>query len=165
MGKSKNAGTNNPMFGKKHSPEALIKMSAAHLGKKRPSFSKKWRKHISESQKGLRSGNKNYFWNGGIKHDREYILIYIPTHPFANQSGYVYEHRLVMEKHLGRYLEKNEIPHHINGDRSDNRIENLRLFDGNGRHMLGAGHIIRNEQGQFASPIPKDLMVREFPDV
>ena len=73
-------------------------------------------------------GNKHPCWKGGKTYDGSgYILIHSPNHPFAKKQGYVPEHRLVMEKHLGRYLEKWEIIHHINGIRNDNRIENLEL--------------------------------------
>jgi hypothetical protein len=153
MGKSKNIGENNPMFGRKHPPEVLEKMRLANLGKKRPPFSEEWRENISVAHKGICSGAKNHFWNGGVKHNNGYLKIYIPDHPYADKAGYVYEHRLVMERHLGRFLLPHERPHHINGIRTDNRIENLKLFDGNGRHMLGAGHIRRDPKtGKFISP-------------
>ncbi len=68
-----------------------------------------------------------------------YALIAAPIgHPSPRRDGTILEHRLIMEQQLGRYLQEWEIVHHKNGNRSDNRPENLELLDGRARH--GVGH-------------------------
>lgn len=56
-----------------------------------------------------------------------YIQILSHGHPFTDQDGYVQEHRLVMEKNIGRYLTKDEIVHHLDGNGHNNDISNLEL--------------------------------------
>lgn len=76
-----------------------------------------------------RTMEKHPYWKGGKSvHNEGYILIYSPKHSLKKRNGYMLEHRLVMEKHIGRYLTKDEIIHHINEKVDDNRIENLQLL-------------------------------------
>lgn len=80
-------------------------------------------------------GVKNGAWKGGRKIDPDgYVLVRATWHPSA-VNGYVREHRLVMEKILGRFLDSKEVVHHRNGKRGDNRPENLLLFENNAVHL------------------------------
>ena len=97
------------------------------------------RKHKKGTKKLMslkKAGALNHKWRGGVKNTSlGYRMIKSPTHPNRDSQGYVMEHRLVMEAHLGRYLLKTEIVHHINGDTKDNRIENLALYSSNSGHL------------------------------
>ncbi len=82
-----------------------------------------------------RFGESSPNWKGGRfikkhrkkgKPDVSYWAVRKPDHPNARR-GYVLEHRLIMEEKIGRYLTLDEVVHHINGNKLDNRIENLEL--------------------------------------
>lgn len=80
---------------------------------------------------GRSKGEKAGRWKGGRQiTPKGYVLINAPDHPsLANSTRrYVLEHRLVMEKVLGRLLKPSEQVHHKNGIRDDNRPENLELW-------------------------------------
>lgn len=94
--------------------------------------SKLWHKnHL-----GAFKGRDNPHWKNGRKVDTKgYILIHTPDHPYANNSGYVREHRLVMEELLGRYLTEEEVVHHYDEIKDNNKPENLKLFPSNEKHL------------------------------
>ena len=77
-------------------------------------------------------------WNGGTFIRSGYRFIKIPDHPFANNLGYVREHRLVMEKFLGRYLTPKEVVHHKDGNKLNNSVENLASRLGGAAMAFGA---------------------------
>jgi hypothetical protein len=66
--------------------------------------------------------------DGQTRHKAGYVMVLAPDHPRAGSSRYVFEHILVMEEILGRYLLPAESVHHRNGLRDDNRPENLELW-------------------------------------
>lgn len=70
---------------------------------------------------------KNRFIGRKIK-SNGYVAVYAPDHPKAVAGGYVLEHRLIAESSIGRMLEDNEVVHHKNHIRTDNRIENLQIM-------------------------------------
>ena len=119
------------MLGKKHSEETKRNMSIIHKDKK---HSEKTKAKLSK----LRTREGNGMWKGGRCKCNTFGYVFIKNrnHPFCNQQGYVREHRLVVEKYLGRYLTKEESVHHINEIKDDNRIENFIVFTSDGYHRV-----------------------------
>ena len=98
------------------------------MAKKGEKLSIRTRKKIGINHADI-SGHKNPRWKGGRMYTSSgYVLIHQPNHPFVTKMGYVREHRLVMEKCIGRFLTEEENIHHINGIKDDNRVENLLLM-------------------------------------
>lgn len=95
-------------------------------------------------------GADHYNWKGGTYLHKQTGYIYAPSHPYA-QQGYVKQHRLVMERKLGRYLSPHEVAHHINGNKQDNRPENLEVMtkSTHQKHHKAPGMAPRDEKGRF----------------
>ena len=119
-------GENNPMFGKQITTEQQEK-----------------RKRTLAANGTLLSGERHRSWKGGvIKRPDGYRAI--RTSQMNGGSAYTLEHRAVVERHLGRQLSPEEIVHHKNGDKTDNRLENLEVLsraDHNRVHLRERNHV------------------------
>lgn len=111
---------------------AKEKISKSNRGLKR---TKAQRFNCGKANRG-KKGKDTTAWKGGTTSDGHgYILIKKHGHPKSDKQGYVKEQILIMEKKIGRYLKKNEVVHHVNRKRDDNRIENLMLFSSQSKHI------------------------------
>lgn len=78
-----------------------------------------------------------------------YLYVQNPQHPKSSKKGYVAEHRLVAEKMIGRFLKDDEVVHHINRIKTDNREENLQVMTKSEHIKLHQSERKRNKNGQF----------------
>ena len=113
---------------------------------------------ITTNVSNLRKGSKGWYKENG------YIMRKVNYHPKQNKRGYVAEHRLVYERYLERFLDSKEVIHHINGNREDNRIENLQIVVENSEHIQKYHKKNRNKNGQFIceEPIFNEIKFRFF---
>lgn len=85
-------------------------------------------------ESGVCAGPRHGRWKGGRISVRGYTAVLVdrddPMAAMRNSQGYVMEHRLVLARMLGRPLKRSETVHHRNGDKKDNRLENLELRTG-----------------------------------
>lgn len=81
-------------------------------------------------------------WNGGRYEERGYVYVNAQNHPNKTRNGYIFEHRLVMEKSIGRYLDKDEHIHHLNGIKNDNRAENLIIVNNKNHDRFSIKHAL-----------------------
>ena len=131
-------GEKHPFYGKHHTIKTKEKMKLARLGSKNHFYGKhhtiKTKEKLSLACKGKYVGKNNPAWKGGKLIQNKYFEIYSPTHPFKNKNNRVREHRLIVEKQLGRYLTKKETVHHIDNNPLNNKVNNLMIFSSNAAH-------------------------------
>lgn len=104
---------------------STLKMSAEQSSPQRSTLASK-RDDVDWSAKFPSGEDSPNYAGGKYIDDKGYVRVLRPDHP-RNIRGYTYEHRLVMEEYLGRYLEPWETVHHINEIKVDNRLHNLFL--------------------------------------
>ena len=95
-------------------------------------------------------GEKHYRWNNHIISSHGYTRIRVgKNHHLADSNGYAYEHQLIAEKMLGRELKNNESIHHINGIKTDNRPENLKILTKTEHAKLESNKRVRDKFGRL----------------
>lgn len=118
--------------GRKLSDEHKRKISLSNMGR---IVSEETRIKIGNGNRG-KTGKMNGRWNGGRFTKNGYLLVINKDHPRRKNIGYVFEHRLIVEKILGRFLKKGEEVHHIDRNRLNNKKENLMCFARKKSHRL-----------------------------
>ncbi|MBK8424388.1 MAG: HNH endonuclease [Elusimicrobia bacterium] len=117
--------------GERMSDEQKIKHSLALMGH---ATSDKVRKQCGDIWRGrvppqaFKQREEHPMWKGGVVKKGGYLVELCPWHPYATKAGYVPQHRLVIERHIGRFLKPNEHVHHRDNSKTNNHIDNLELL-------------------------------------
>ena len=102
----------------------------------------------SEETKNKLSKALTLSWSTKKKSDKnDYQSMRVKFHPNAGKSGLIKKHRIIMERHIGRLLSRDEVVHHIDGNKRNNSIDNLMLFKDRNEHKKF--HIQMEKIGMF----------------
>ena len=127
--------------------KCIFKVKPSHYDKRITCSKECYKKHCSNKK-----GDKSPNWKGGEQyHINGWKWVYCPNHPNAHKNM-VAEHRLIMEKHLRRYLTSNEIVHHKDNNKLNNDILNLELTNKSEHmkiHMNDEKRKEKNRQGMY----------------
>lgn len=120
----------------KHGRGKFCSRKCYYLSKKgKPRYDLRGREAWNKG-KSFQQGANHPMWKGGVRKTKHgYYLVYVPNHPSKPAYGnYIRRSRYVMEQLLGRTLKAEEVVHHINGIKDDDRIENLQWLPSQSVH-------------------------------
>lgn len=129
--------------------KAAVRRKMAKVGIERRTIKEAIAVSKTHTSRAIRYGPEIHTWKGGKKNHGGYVMIMCKGHPHASRHGYVFEHRLVMEKHLGRHLRPDEVVHHRNGVKDDNRLENLEVATRSEHIAKHKAKAPRDSRGRF----------------
>jgi len=131
-------GKRNKKFGTKYSEEMKINMRRSRVYINCLYCSKEFwniKANIERGKAKFCSKKCHYSYAKTItRQHKGYNLIHIPDHPFSNPHGRIKEHRVIIEKIIGRYLNRDEEVHHVDRNRLNNNIKNLMCFINKSAH-------------------------------
>ena len=120
--------------------------TAKHFGMDSQYLNKILKKHGIKNLHSSKGSNNPHWKSGKIFDGHGRKVFYMPEHPNPSFCKiYVYEYRLIMEKKLGRYLTSDEVVHHIDGDHTNNAIENLQIMSQSEHLKLHGGYWIKDK--------------------